>query len=107
MERISTRSNVERLVSEGRMTEHGLSHVLSAKEDGRWEQAYTASEMEVPADFIAALEHEPIAKQFFHTLTKSSRYVIARDLSSAKRATTRQRRFNKFMDMLAREEKPL
>ena len=62
--------------------------------------------MKVPADFLAALESKPKMKQFFETLNKSSRYAIAYGLTSAKKPETRQRRFAKFMDMLAREEKP-
>ena len=88
------------------MTESGLVHIRAAKADGRWENAYTASEMKVPADFLAALESKPKARQFFETLNKSSRYVIAYGLTSAKKPETRQRRFAKFMDMLVREEKP-
>jgi uncharacterized protein YdeI (YjbR/CyaY-like superfamily) len=100
------REHVERLINEGRMTESGLVHVRAAKADGRWENAYTASEMQVPADFLTALDGKPKAKLFFETLTKSSRYVIAHGLTSAKKAETRQRRFEKFMNMLASEEKP-
>lgn len=43
----------ERLISEGRMMESGLVHVRAAKADGRRENAYVVSEMEVPADFLA------------------------------------------------------
>lgn len=98
--------HVKRLINEGRMMESGLVHVRAAKEDGRWDNAYVVSEMEVPADFLAALECKPQAKAFFKTLTKSSRYSIAYGLLSAKKPETRQRRFTKFIDMLLREEKP-
>lgn len=100
------REHVERLIQEGRMTESGLTHVQAAKADGRWENAYTASKMEVPQDFLTALESNLKAKQFFQTLNKSSRFVIAYGLISAKKAQTRQRRFTKFMEMLVLEEKP-
>ncbi|MDH5232395.1 MAG: YdeI/OmpD-associated family protein [Gammaproteobacteria bacterium] len=100
------REHAERLISEGRMKEPGLVHIRSAQTDGRWENAYTASEMKVPVDFLAALENKPKAKQFFETLNKSNQYVIAYGLTSAKNADTRQRRFEKFMDMLMHEEKP-
>ena len=100
------REHVERLISEGRMMESGLVHVHSAKADGRWENAYTASEMKVPLDFLTALETNPNAKQFFETLNKSSRFVIAYGLASAKKPETRQRRFSKYMAMLLLEEKP-
>ena len=98
--------HVDRLIIEGRMKEPGLVHVRAAKEDGRWKNAYTASEMKVPADFLAALESMPKAKQFYETLTKSNRYAIAYGLESAKKPETRQRRFKKFMDKLIRNEKP-
>ncbi len=98
--------HVDRLILEGRMKESGLVHVRAAKADGRWENAYAASEMKVPADFLAALDNMPKAKQFYETLTKSNRYVIAYGLEAAKKSETRQRRFKKFMDMLIRKEKP-
>ena len=98
--------HVERLIIEGRMKEPGLVHVRAAKEDGRWKNAYTTSEMKVPDDFLAALESMPKAKEFYETLTKSSRNVIAYGLESAKKPETRQRRFNTFMDKLIRKEKP-
>lgn len=98
--------HVERLINEGRMMESGLVHVRVAKADGRWDNAYAVSEMEVPADFLAALDSQPKAKQFFLTLNKSNRCVIAYGLISAKKAETRHRRFSKYMAMLIGEEKP-
>jgi len=98
--------HVERLIIEGRMQASGLLHVQAAKEDGRWKNAYTTSEMKVPADFLAALESLPQAKQFYETLNKSNRYAIAYGLESAKKPETRQRRFIKFMDELILKEKP-
>jgi uncharacterized protein YdeI (YjbR/CyaY-like superfamily) len=98
--------HAERLISENRMMESGLVHINAAKADGRWENAYVVSEMEVPEDFLAALESRPNVKEFFETLSKSSRYVIASGLISAKKPETRLRRFEKFMNMLIHEEKP-
>ena len=98
--------HVDRLIVEGRMQESGLVHVRAAKADGRWERAYSVSDMQVPADFLAALESMPKAKQFYETLTKSNRYAIAYGLESAKKPETRQKRFKKFMDQLICKEKP-
>jgi uncharacterized protein YdeI (YjbR/CyaY-like superfamily) len=100
------RAHVERLIDEGRMQEPGLVHVRAAQADGRWENAYAVSEMTVPEDFLTALESEPKAKSFFDTLNKASRFVIACGLLSAKKPETRQRRFAKYLTMLANEEKP-
>lgn len=99
--------HAERLIAEGRMEEPGLAQVLAAKSDGRWERAYSPpSEMTVPSDFLASVKRKPEAKRFFDTLNKSSIYVIAYGLATAKKPETRQRRFDKFMDMLVRGEKP-
>jgi uncharacterized protein YdeI (YjbR/CyaY-like superfamily) len=99
--------HVERLIASGRMQPQGLIHVDAAKADGRWDNAYAPpSEMKVPDDFLEALERKPKAKRFFATLTKSQQYTIAYGLASAKKPETRLRRFEKFMDMLERGEKP-
>ena len=98
--------HVERLINDNRMQESGLVHVRSAKADGRWENAYVVSKMEVPEDFLGELNKQPRVKAFFETLNKSSRYVIAYGLISAKKSETRQRRFTKYMAMLVNEEKP-
>ncbi|GAB5498394.1 MAG: YdeI/OmpD-associated family protein [Pseudohongiellaceae bacterium] len=100
------REHAERLINEGRMSESGLVHIQAAKKDGRWANAYVASEMKVPTDFLTALESKPKAKQFYETLNKSSRYVIAYGLASAKKPETRQKRFAKFMDMMVHEVNP-
>ncbi len=100
------REHVERLINEGRMQETGLTHVIAAKLDGRWEQAYSASEMTIPADFLEAIDRKPEAKAFFETLTKSNRYVIAHGLTGAKKPETRLKRFEKYMGMLVRGERP-
>lgn len=98
--------HVERLIKEGRMKESGLIHVREAKADGRWDEAYVASEMKVPLDFLEALDNRPKEKHFFETLNKSSRFVIAYGLTSAKKSETRQKRFTKYMTMLLHGEKP-
>jgi len=100
------RENAERLINEGRMRESGLKHIRAAKKDGRWDNAYVASEIKIPDDFIEALDSNRKAKEFYEGLTKSSRYVIAYGLKSAKKPETRRRRFSKFIDMLVREENP-
>ncbi len=98
--------HVENLVRDNRMDEAGLKHVRAAKEDGRWASAYAPpSEMEVPEDFIAAIDASPAAKDFFVTLNKANRYAIAYRLCTARKPETRQRRFDKLLQMLKKGEK--
>ncbi|MFT2090132.1 YdeI/OmpD-associated family protein [Paraglaciecola sp. 2405UD69-4] len=98
--------HVEHLIATERMMEPGMVHVRAAKADGRWEEAYVVSKMEVPADFIAALDTQPNAKRFYATLNKSHRNTIAYSLTSAKKPETRHKRFTKFITMLTNKEKP-
>lgn len=99
--------HVERLIREGRMQEPGLEQVRAAKADGRWDRAYApASEMTVPADFLAAVAAKPKVQAFYETLPKSSLYAIGYGLETAKKPETRQRRFDKFLEMLVRQERP-
>ena len=89
------------------MQKPGLAQVEAAKADGRWENAYApASEMDVPYDFVAAVQKKPKARKTFETLNKSNRYAITYGLTTAKKPETRQRRFEKFLGMLERGEKP-
>ena len=68
--------NVERLVAEGRMTEHGLREVEAAKKDGRWERAYAGGrEMELPEDLAARIDADPAAKATYATLSAQNRYA--------------------------------
>lgn len=96
-----------RLIKEGRMQKPGLAEVQAAKADGRWDNAYApASEIEVPDDFVAAVTKDSKTRKVYETLTKTSRYAIAYGLTTAKKPETRQRRFEKFLGMLERGEKP-
>jgi len=97
---------VNRLIQEGRMEKPGMMHVKAAKSDGRWNSAYAPQcEMEVPPDFLAALDQNKKAKKFFASLNKTNLYSITYRLSTAKKPEIRQKRFDKIMKMLEKNEK--
>lgn len=100
------REKVERLIAGGHMKPAGLRAVEAAKQDGRWAAAYDSpSTASVPADFQAELDKNPAAKDFFATLDSRNRYAILHRLQTAKKAETRARRIQQFIDMLANKEK--
>ncbi|WP_373355250.1 YdeI family protein [Pseudoroseicyclus sp. CXY001] len=100
------RAHVDRLIAEGLMSPAGLAHVEAAKADGRWEAAYAGqAEMEIPADFLAALESRPKAKAFFDGLSRSNHFAVYYRLTSAKKPETRARRMEKILGQLERGEK--
>ena len=100
------RLHAERLIEQGRMQESGLMHVALAKQNGEWEDAYVASELEVPDDFLEALARSPAAKDTFEQLNSGERYKIALGLSSAKRPETRSRRFERYLELLRAGKTP-
>jgi uncharacterized protein YdeI (YjbR/CyaY-like superfamily) len=95
----------ERLIASGRMHRSGEDEVRQGKADGRWGAAYAgqASE-EVPEDLADALNANPRAQAMFQTLTSANRYSILYRIGSAKKAETRARRIEQFVEMLARGE---
>jgi uncharacterized protein YdeI (YjbR/CyaY-like superfamily) len=93
------------LIEKGAMHPAGLAQVDAAKADGRWERAYEGSAAHTPPpEFLAALEANPAAKEFYATVNSVNRYAIYFRIQNAKRAETRARNVEKFVEMLARGE---
>ncbi|MFN8384939.1 MAG: YdeI/OmpD-associated family protein [Anaerolineales bacterium] len=84
----------------------GLRAVESAKKDGRWAQAYESQKnISVPQDFQSALNKNKKAKAFFDTLKSSERYSFLFRIHTAKKAETRAKLIQKFVEMLEKHEK--
>jgi uncharacterized protein YdeI (YjbR/CyaY-like superfamily) len=98
-------ANVQRLVEEGRMTEHGLKQVELAKADGRWERAYAGGkDMTLPDDLLAALKAEPKALKTLARLNAQNRYALAFRLHNMKTEAGRKKKVAAFVEMLSRGE---
>lgn len=100
------REKVRVLIERGMMQQAGLQAVERAKQDGRWDAAYDSPKNAVvPNDLQAALDNHPVANAFFSTLNSQNRYAILFRIQTAKKAETRAKRIQQFIDMLARHEK--
>ncbi len=100
------REKVDGLIAEGKMREAGLKEIERAKADGRWEAAYAPqSKITIPDEFQAALDQNPTAQTFFNGLNSANRYAILFQITTAKKAETRQRRIEKLITMLNAQEK--
>lgn len=98
-------AHVARLEEQGRMQPSGRAAVEAAKADGRWAAAYAPpSEVEVPADLLAAVAAVPAAQAMFDVLTSTNRFAFVHRLNAVKRAQTRERKIVEFVAMLARHE---
>lgn len=99
------RERAEQLIADKRMRPAGMAAIEAARADGRWEAAYaSASRIEVPADFQAALDADPQAAAFFATLTGANRYAVLYRIAAVRRPETRARKIAAFVAMLARHE---
>jgi len=97
---------VERLIASGQMKPSGLKAIEAAKADGRWKQAYSSQKnISVPEDFQSALDKNKKAKAFFETLNSSNRYPFLFRIETAKKAETRAKRIQQFVEMLEKNEK--
>ena len=95
----------ERLLLSGRMHRSGEAEVEKAKADGRWQTAYAGqASAEVPEDLRKALRANPPAHAMFETLTSANRYAVLYRIGNAKKAETRAKRIEQFVEMLARGE---
>lgn len=96
----------EALERAGRMRPAGLQAMALARQDGRWDKAYTSARNTViPEDLQAALAANPAARTFFDTLNSQNRYAVLFRIQNVKKADTRARKIAQFVEMLARGEK--
>lgn len=92
----------ERLIAEGRMHPAGMAQVEVAKADGRWDAAYPAqSQAQVPDDLQRALDSAPRAKEFFASLTGSTRYAFLYRLHHVQGPEARAKRIAGYIDRLS------
>jgi uncharacterized protein YdeI (YjbR/CyaY-like superfamily) len=99
------REKAERLIESGRMQPAGLAAVERAKANGQWDAAYDSHRTaRVSDDLQRALDAHPKAKAFFATLSSANRYAILFRIQTAKRAETRARKIEQFVEMLERHE---
>lgn len=100
------RAHAEKLIARKEMQPSGQRMVDTAKQNGRWDSAYSGqSAMEMPTDFLAALDGNAKAKAFFASLNRTNLFSIYHRLQTAKRPETRQARLEKIVAMLARHKK--
>ena len=98
-------AKAEALIAAGRMRPAGLRAIDLAKQDGRWEAAYSSpSASTVPDDLQQALDANPKAKRFFATLNGQNRYAILFRIQNVKKAETRAKKIAQFVDMLNKGE---
>jgi len=64
-----------------------------------------SADMEIPEDFLTALNELPRAKKFFAILNRQNLFSIYYRLHSAKKPETRAKRMAQILSMLEKETK--
>jgi len=88
----SNKERVDRLSSEGRMTDAGLAVIEAAKVDGSWRLLDDAEALIEPVPLAMSLDAVPAARHHWDRFSASSRRALIWWVSSAKRDGTRERR---------------
>lgn len=100
------KEKIDRLSKEGLMTKAGWNSVNIAKKNGSWTILDEVEELIVPEDLEAAFKGKKMAKEYFTSLSKSTRKALLQWLVMAKRAETRQNRITEIVAMAEQKQKP-
>ena len=102
------RSIVDKLIENGKMTEHGLAAIERAKSDGTWDMPKEApisdNQIEILTD--ALKDTEPALSNFMNMSLSVRRTYTALYLD-AKKEETRIRRLEKIIERLNENKKPM
>lgn len=95
------KERIERLVSEGLMTDVGQATIDEAKADGSWSQTDDVDALIVPSDLEAAFDDAPEAKAAYQALIESAKKQYLWWIHSAKRPATRANRIEETIRKLS------
>ncbi|MEO8195850.1 MAG: YdeI/OmpD-associated family protein [Thermoanaerobaculia bacterium] len=97
-------AKVEKLESEGRMTEAGRAAFARRRENRSGIYAYEQRPQELPAEYRKTLDESPAAARDFDSRPAGYRKTAIWKIVSAKQEATRQRRLAQLIDCHARGE---
>lgn len=100
------KDKVERLITDGLMTEAGLHCIEIAKQNGSWTILDEVETLQIPPDLAAAFESREGVNDFFLNLSKSVRKSMLQWIILAKRPETRQKRIDEIAELAAQKMKP-
>jgi len=99
---------VEALMEEGRIQPAGLLTIEEAKNNGKWDIAYTSKKPDQFIDklFLQAINNNPVAAENYSKMSKSHQLQYQFWINSAKKETTKIQRIEKALDLISKNVKP-
>ncbi len=101
------KGKVQQLIEIGLMMPAGFKSIEIAKQNGSWSILDEVEELIIPKDLQKELKARKGSKEFFLSLSKSSRKAILQWLVLAKRPETRQKRILEIAELAAQKLKPV
>jgi len=100
------KAKVERLISEGLMTQAGQDSIDIAKQNGSWSILDEVEELVIPKDLAKAFKAHPGSNDFFTGLSRSIKKMMLHWVIAAKRPETREKRITELAELAAQKKKP-
>jgi uncharacterized protein YdeI (YjbR/CyaY-like superfamily) len=96
---------VEKLISEGLITESGLKMIELAQQTGTWTALDDVENLINPSDLQEAFGENILAKEYFDLFPRSVKRGILEWLMNAKQAETRLKRITEIIEKAERNER--
>jgi uncharacterized protein YdeI (YjbR/CyaY-like superfamily) len=100
------KEKIDRLISQGIMTNAGYRTIEIAKQNGSWTILDEAEALIIPQDLESEFQKSPQGKDYFLGLSRSDKRNILQWLVLAKRPETRQNRISEIVELAAQNLKP-
>lgn len=103
----SNKKRVERLISQGRMTEAGMVKIKAAQHNGQWNKTLDSKKTWIiPDEFDSALSANKKAREYFDSLAPSYKLRYVGWIASGKKVETRIKRSKEAISLLEHHKKP-
>lgn len=100
------KAKVMQLIASGLMTQAGYDSIAIAKQNGSWIALDEVEELFIPADLVTKFDLTPGSRDFFMSLSKSTKKAILQWIILAKRPETRQKRITELVTLASQKLKP-
>ncbi|MDR7130565.1 uncharacterized protein YdeI (YjbR/CyaY-like superfamily) [Algoriphagus sp. 4150] len=100
------KEKVQKLIDNGLMTSAGYQSIEIAKQNGSWTILDEVEELIIPQNLEKAFNKHKGSKDFFLSLSKSTRKIILSWITLAKREETRQKRIDEVVESARQNLKP-
>jgi uncharacterized protein YdeI (YjbR/CyaY-like superfamily) len=95
------------MIQAGKMTQSGFETINNAKQNGKWETAYSSKiAPTIPKDLEEALKENKLALKNFNKFSNSAKLQYIYWVENAKKDETRQKRINNVVKKAKQNIKP-